>query len=870
MANTVEIMELYTAYFNRVADKAGVDYWANEMDANGWTLDQVAQSFADQAEYQAIYGNLGNEGTIVAIYENLLNRAPDAAGLAYWKEQLDSGAIQIDQMVQAIINGAQGSDIAIIDNKTAVSQYAYDAGLEATDGKTISLENITADPTTIDSTGIKTTIDGTVEAQNGTGVEFTLTTGSDVFEGKAGNDTITGTEATYYKTTDIITDESIYDNDTFNYKTTTNGGVDLKTKNIENINIDITKTSVGKVTLTSVTHDGDGSKVTISSSNSMFNGKVEVDAANNNTIVAGAKVKDLTVDATTKAKIDAGSATKVTVKTAADVELKTNGDIELTTTATPADKVVINAAANSTITLASAAVVSKLEIKGSGVTLKVANATAIDGSEVIGAKTIIIATDSVADADLSKVVAEEIVIDYVVADGTIELAKDANITFTKAQTEDVVVVGENATINAKEGFSGSLEVKENSKIVVDTKDITIASLEGAAGKTISFEGSKNVTITTAASTASNIDASALSGNLTITTGATATDADIVGSTGVNDINVSSATGDVSVVTNAAADTVTVASVAAGKDMAIDLGAGNDTLVLTGATFTVGANGTFAANGGEGTDTIKLAAGLDIKAVDFSNVVGFEKLALGHGASAATTATVSAAQIEMFSFLDLASSYATTLNVVAGSDTTLDLSALNVSNKANTTINVDVTDFETIKASGTKDIFTFAADDEDVVEISNFTKTGTNQDTIKLGADSKVFGDVTAGTALFDASVLAALKTATGVTTLTASDIGSASVKDGILTLTGTSALNNALDTDKEILDLLSLLAVGNTADAALIGDTLGFVKGGSTYIATTDAKAAAATEAANSIKLVGVTTDKLAIDATSKVDLTLA
>lgn len=861
MANTVEIMELYTAYFNRVADKAGVDYWANEMDANGWTLDQVAQSFADQAEYQAIYGNLGNEGTIVAIYENLLNRAPDAAGLAYWKEQLDSGAIQINNMVQAIINGAQGSDIAIIDNKTAVSQYAYDAGLEATDGKTISLENITADPTTIDSTGIKTTIDGTVEAQNGTGVEFTLTTGSDVFEGKAGNDTITGTEATYSKTTDIITDESIYDNDTFNFKTVSSNTVNLKTQNIENINIDLVKTGTASVTLTDVTHDGDGSKVTISSSNSMFNGIVTVADADNKTIVAGAKVKVLTVNVATpanKVKIDAGSATKV-ASDSKDVELKTNGDVELTTTTT-AGKVVINAAANSTITLTNTTIaVSKLEIKGSGVTLKVADADAIEAAEVIGAKTIIIAADTNAAADLSKVKAEEIVIDYVAASNdVIKLAKDANVTFTKAQTNAVVVDGENATINAKEGFSTSLQVDQNSKIVVDTKDITITSLIGAADKTISFEGSKNVTITTTA-TASNIDASALSGKLTISAVDTGIVTDIVGSTGVNTINVSAANDDVSVVTNAAADTVTVGAVASGKDMAIDLGAGNDTLVLNASPGSVG---TFAANGGEGTDTIKLVATLDISAVDFSNVVGFEKLAL-----VGTTATVSAAQIEMFSFLDVAVA-STTLTVVAGSDTTLDLSALNVSNKANTTIDVTVAGFETIKASGTKDIFTFVVGDTDVVEISSFTKTGTNQDTIELGVANTLYAVAN------DAAAVAAVKTALGTGTDAADGLASASVTKGVLTLNGTQATKDALDTDEEIFAFLKAMVnntKGTDGDSA-IQDTIAYVSGGNTYIVTSTASATGAgpdtSVAANSIKLVGVTTNELAI--ASGTDLTLA
>lgn len=178
---------------------------------------------------------------------------------------------------------------------------------------------------------------------------------------------------------------------------------------------------------------------------------------------------------------------------------------------------MINAAANSTITLAAASGLlganGKLEIKGAeSVTLKVANATDINGAEIIGAKTIII--DSAAAADLSKVKAEEIVINTDVALAGLILAKDANVTFTKAQTAAVVVNGENATINTKEGFSTSLQVDQNSKIVVDTKDITIASLIGAAGKTISFEGSKNVTIS-GTTTATNIDASALSGKLTI-------------------------------------------------------------------------------------------------------------------------------------------------------------------------------------------------------------------------------------------------------------------------------------------------------------------------------------------------------------------
>ena len=54
-------LKLYTAYFNRAADKAGVDYWLNEMDVNGWSIDDVAATFAQQAEYTDLYEGMTEE-----------------------------------------------------------------------------------------------------------------------------------------------------------------------------------------------------------------------------------------------------------------------------------------------------------------------------------------------------------------------------------------------------------------------------------------------------------------------------------------------------------------------------------------------------------------------------------------------------------------------------------------------------------------------------------------------------------------------------------------------------------------------------------------------------------------------------------------
>ena len=109
MAITAEmrtsVLELYTAYFNRAADAAGVDYWTNEMDTNSWTLDQVAESFADQTEYTTAYAGMTNAQIVDAVYTNVLNRTADAAGAAYWVAELE-GTMPVKNLIQAVINAA--------------------------------------------------------------------------------------------------------------------------------------------------------------------------------------------------------------------------------------------------------------------------------------------------------------------------------------------------------------------------------------------------------------------------------------------------------------------------------------------------------------------------------------------------------------------------------------------------------------------------------------------------------------------------------------------------------------------------------------------------------------------------------------------
>lgn len=145
-----QVAEVYVATFNRAPDAAGLSYWVNDSFAGDppRSIERIAMSFFDQPETQALYppGNT-NSQFVTSIYQNLFNRGPDAAGLAYWigKDGL-GGTMARSVMIEALKNGAQGTDAVIIANKAEVGLYYVAAGIEGND---FSLADVTDDPATV-------------------------------------------------------------------------------------------------------------------------------------------------------------------------------------------------------------------------------------------------------------------------------------------------------------------------------------------------------------------------------------------------------------------------------------------------------------------------------------------------------------------------------------------------------------------------------------------------------------------------------------------------------------------------------------------------------------------------------------------------
>ncbi len=102
-----EITELYVATLGRAPDKSGLAYWVNQVDTGAMTIAQVAASFFEQPETQAKYpAGTTNNSFVIAVYMNALNREPDTAGLQYWTDQLDQGLATRPDFILAVLQGA--------------------------------------------------------------------------------------------------------------------------------------------------------------------------------------------------------------------------------------------------------------------------------------------------------------------------------------------------------------------------------------------------------------------------------------------------------------------------------------------------------------------------------------------------------------------------------------------------------------------------------------------------------------------------------------------------------------------------------------------------------------------------------------------
>ncbi|SIQ87817.1 DUF4214 domain-containing protein [Marinobacterium stanieri] len=129
-ASLDQIQNLYIAFYGRPADAAGQEYWADELEAANGDLSAIINAFASSEEYQRNYGDLEAADLVNALYQQILGRDAEQAGLDFYVEELAEGNITEGEIALAILNGAQGEDAAVLESRKDVAD-AFTASVAA-------------------------------------------------------------------------------------------------------------------------------------------------------------------------------------------------------------------------------------------------------------------------------------------------------------------------------------------------------------------------------------------------------------------------------------------------------------------------------------------------------------------------------------------------------------------------------------------------------------------------------------------------------------------------------------------------------------------------------------------------------------------
>lgn len=82
-----DIDRLYVAYFNRLPDYGGYTFWHGRL-TEGWDILRASRHFSVSREYQETYGDAEFGEFLDILYQEVLGRAPDAGGKAFWLDAL--------------------------------------------------------------------------------------------------------------------------------------------------------------------------------------------------------------------------------------------------------------------------------------------------------------------------------------------------------------------------------------------------------------------------------------------------------------------------------------------------------------------------------------------------------------------------------------------------------------------------------------------------------------------------------------------------------------------------------------------------------------------------------------------------------------
>lgn len=112
-----DVIELYTAYLDRLPDNEGLEFWTAAYHT-GTTLQEMSNLFFDN-----VPTTMTNAELVNSTYDNVLNRDADLAGLQFWTGLLNDNSISQGDFVYLFLEGVQEQDQQFLDGKTELGVY---------------------------------------------------------------------------------------------------------------------------------------------------------------------------------------------------------------------------------------------------------------------------------------------------------------------------------------------------------------------------------------------------------------------------------------------------------------------------------------------------------------------------------------------------------------------------------------------------------------------------------------------------------------------------------------------------------------------------------------------------------------------------
>ena len=175
------VKSMYTQVFDRDADQAGSTYWTDQLNSGAVDQNDVMKIFLESNEYDE--KQMEPDYNIDTIYDDVFGREADEAGSTYWNTQFDTTATNYDDIVSSMINSDEASNMYAAQEEVETGDTTNDFTTTIADGSVFTYDPVTRSPVMIsgptDGTGDGADDDAIDEALGLTTLSTIDTTGTD-------------------------------------------------------------------------------------------------------------------------------------------------------------------------------------------------------------------------------------------------------------------------------------------------------------------------------------------------------------------------------------------------------------------------------------------------------------------------------------------------------------------------------------------------------------------------------------------------------------------------------------------------------------------------------------------------------------------